>query len=292
MHTVRATKIETMLTVLEIIKRTTEFFDKRDVESARLNAELLIGHALGLKRMQLYLQFERPLAEAELELIRPLVKRRGNREPLQYILGSTEFCGLRLKVDRRALIPRPETEYLVELLGGRLATPPAAVLDLGTGAGALALALATKYPTARVTALDRSAEALGLAAENTQLLGLSARVRLLLSDWFSAVPAGEKFDLIVANPPYLTDAEVAEATPEVRDHEPRDALVAAEAGCADLETIIREARPFLETGGLLMCETGIAQHARLVGTAKACGYTRTESLRDLTGRDRYLSAFV
>jgi len=103
-----------MLTVLEIIKRTTDFFDKRGVESARLNAELLIGHALGLKRMQLYLQFERPLAEAELEKIRPLVKRRGNREPLQYIIGETEFCGLKLKVDRRALIPRPETEYLVE----------------------------------------------------------------------------------------------------------------------------------------------------------------------------------
>ena len=114
-----------MLTVLEIIKRTTEFLDKRGVESARLNSELLIGHALGLKRMQLYLQFERPLTEAELEKIRPLVKRRSQREPLQYILGETEFAGLKLKVDRRALIPRPETEYLIELIGGQLTTPPA-----------------------------------------------------------------------------------------------------------------------------------------------------------------------
>ena len=113
-----------MLTVLEIIKRTTEFFSKRGVESARLNAELLIGHALGLKRMQLYLQFERPLTETELEKIRPFVKRRGNREPLQYILGEAEFCGLKLKVDPRALIPRPETEYLVELLAGKLTEPP------------------------------------------------------------------------------------------------------------------------------------------------------------------------
>lgn len=189
-----------MLTVLEIIKRTTEFFEKRGVESARLNAELLIGHALGLKRMQLYLQFERPLTEAELELIRPLVKRRGNREPLQYLLGVTEFCGLRLKVDRRALIPRPETEYLVELLAQKLATPPAAILDLGTGTGALALALATKYPSARVVAVDKSGEALGLAGENAKALALAERVQLVASNWFSALPAGEKFDLIVSNP--------------------------------------------------------------------------------------------
>ncbi|RXK52833.1 peptide chain release factor N(5)-glutamine methyltransferase [Oleiharenicola lentus] len=281
-----------MLSVLEIIKRTTEFFDKRGVESARLNAELLIGHALGLKRMQLYLQFERPLTEAELELIRPLVKRRGAREPLQYILGATEFCGLKLKVDRRALIPRPETEYLVELVGEKLTTAPKAVLDLGTGTGALALALAVKYPASCVTAVDNSAEALTLAGENTQALGLAARVRLLASDWFSALVAAEKFDLIVANPPYLTDAEVAEATPEVREHEPRAALVAAEEGRADLERIFHQARGFLNAGGLLACETGIAQHARLAAVARECGYARTESLRDLTGRDRYLLAFV
>ncbi len=283
---------EPMLTVLEIIKRTTEFFDKRGVESARLNAELLIGRALGLKRMQLYLQFERPLTEAELELIRPLVKRRGAREPLQHLLGSTEFCGLKLKVDRRALIPRPETEYLVELVGGKLAIAPAAILDLGTGTGALALALASKYPASRVTAVDKSAEALALAGENVQALGLAERVRLLPSDWFSALSSGETFDLIVANPPYLTDAEVAEATPEVREHEPRAALVAAEEGRADLEHILRQARGHLNAGGLLACETGIAQHARLAAVATECGYARTESLRDLTGRDRYLLAFV
>src|SRR3954462_9108775 len=114
-----------MLTVLEIIKRTTGFFEQRGVESARLNAELLIGHSLGLKRMQLYLQFERPLTEAELEKIRPLVKRRGVREPLQYIIGETDFFGLTLKVDRRALIPRPETERLVELVVQKMASPPA-----------------------------------------------------------------------------------------------------------------------------------------------------------------------
>jgi release factor glutamine methyltransferase len=281
-----------MLTVLEIIKRTTEFFEKRGVESARLNAELLIGHALGLKRMQLYLQFERPLTEPELEKIRPLVKRRGAREPLQHILGETEFCGLKLKVDRRALVPRPETEHLVELIVARLTTAPSAILDLGTGTGALALALASQYPAARVTAVDKSAEALALAAENVAALGLGERVSLMASDWFSAVPAGEKFQLIVANPPYLTDAEVATAAPEVKDHDPRSALVAANEGQADLEHIIRTARPYLAEGGLLACETGVAQHPHLQAVAAAAGYSRIESLRDLSGRDRYLSAFV
>lgn len=281
-----------MLTVLEIIKRTTEFFAKRGVESPRLNAELLVGHALGLPRMQLYLQFERPLTEEQLESIRPLVKRRGNREPLQYIVGYTEFAGLRLKVDRRALIPRPETEYLVELVGQRWTQPPAAILDLGTGTGALALALASRFPAAAVTAVDRSVDALALAAENAAATGLAGRVRLLPSDWCAALGAEEKFQLIVTNPPYLTDREVAEATPEVRDHEPHVALVAADEGCADLDRILGEARPRLHEGGMLACETGIAQHQRLCARAAACGYARTESLKDLTGRDRYLLAFA
>ena len=139
-----------MLTVLEIIQKTTGFLEAKGVEHARLNAELLVGHVLGLPRMQLYLQFERPLAEPELERLRPLVKRRGQREPLQYILGEVDFFDLRLKVDRRALIPRPETEHLCELVTQRLAAaPPAAILDLGTGCGAIACALAAFYPDAR-----------------------------------------------------------------------------------------------------------------------------------------------
>ena len=132
-----------MLTVLDIIKKTSAFLADKGVESPRLNAEHLVGHALGLRRMQLYLQFERPLAEPELEKIRPLVRRRAQREPLQHILGETEFFGLKIKCDRRALIPRPETELLVELVTTLLPAPPAAVLDLGTGTGCLLLAALT-----------------------------------------------------------------------------------------------------------------------------------------------------
>ena len=136
-----------MPTLLEIIKKRTDFFSAKGVENARLNAELLLGYALGLKRMELYLQFERTLSEPELEKIRPLVRRRGQREPLQYILGETEFSGLRLKVDRRALIPRPETELLVEKIGQRLQPAPAAIIDLGTGSGAIARISAEISPT-------------------------------------------------------------------------------------------------------------------------------------------------
>jgi len=281
-----------MLTVLEIIKRTTDFFDKRGVEPARLNAELLIGHALGLPRMQLYLQFERPLTETELEKIRPLVKRRGNREPLQYITGEAEFSGLKLKVDRRALIPRPETELLVELATRQLAAPPDRILDLGTGSGAIALALAKTYPAAAVTAVDNSADALALAGENAAACGLSGRVRFLLADWFSGLAAGEQFALVVANPPYLSDEETFATQPEVKDFEPRAALSAGPDGAAALARIIAGARPHLAPGGMLACETGIAQHARLLELAALAGFSRTESRRDLTGRDRYLLAFV
>jgi len=280
-----------MLTVLEIIKRTTEFLQKHGIESPRLNAELLVGHSLGLKRMQLYLQFERPLAEAELAKIRPLVKRRSEREPLQYIVGTTEFSGLTLKVDRRALIPRPETELLVEMAKELCAaTPPARVLDLGTGTGAIALALAKHFAAAAVTAVDVSSDAIALAGENAATLGLAERVRLRQSDWFAALPGGEKFDLIVANPPYLSDAETKETAPEVQKFEPWNALSAGPDGAEALRAIIAAAPAWLEAGGRLLLETGIAQHAQLLEAAKAAGFSSVESRRDLTGRDRFVIA--
>ena len=230
-----------MLTVLEVIKKTTGFFADKGIEHPRLNAELLVGHALGLKRMQLYLKFEQPLTEAELEKIRPMVRRRSVREPVQYILGETEFFGLKLKTDRRALIPRPETERLLEIVVARLAgSPPARVLDLGTGCGALALGLATAFPAAVVAAVDSSESALALARENAAALGLAERAKFLQSDWFSALPAGGVFELIVANPPYLSAGETAQAAPEVRDFEPVAALTAGGQGLDELKKIDRK----------------------------------------------------
>ncbi|MBL9187114.1 MAG: peptide chain release factor N(5)-glutamine methyltransferase [Opitutaceae bacterium] len=277
-----------MLTVLEIIKRTTEFFAGKGIESPRLNAELLIGHALGRTRMQLYMEFERPLAEAELEKIRPLVRRRGQREPLQYIVGEVEFHGLKLKVDKRALIPRPETELLVaHVVALCAANPPTRLLDLGTGSGAIAIALATMLPTAAVTAVDVSAEALAIARENAATAGAAGRIEFLTSDWFAAL-SGQSFDVIVGNPPYLSASETAETAPEVRGFEPAMALTAPGDGLEHLARIIADAPRYLNDGGLLALETGIAQHARLRELLAAAGFTRTESRQDLTGRDRFV----
>ena len=280
-----------MIILLEIVKKTTDFLSAKGVENPRLNAELLIGHALSLSRMQLYLQFERPVTEPELEEIRPLVKRRSQREPLQYILGETEFFHLKLKTDRRALIPRPETEHLCELITQRLPAPPATILDLGTGSGAIALGLAAFYPNAAVTALDVSEAALDLARENAGALGLAGRLRLLRSDWFTALEPGTRFELIVANPPYLTEQETATAMPEVRGHEPLVALASGADGLAALTRIITEAPRFLVETGLLALETGLDQQTVLREQAAAAGFTRVESLRDLTDRERYLLAW-
>ncbi len=285
------TAMTDMLTVLEVIKKTTEFFAAKGIESPRLNAEQLVGHALRLQRMQLYLQFERSLTDAELEVIRPLVRRRGAREPMQYIIGETDFFELKLKVDRRALIPRPETELLLELVTARQIIPPDTILDLGTGSGAIALGLARHFPTSAVTAVDLSEEALALARENATAAGLAERVTLVRSNWFADVSPALRFDLIVANPPYLSAEETAEAAPEVKAHEPAAALTAAEGGLADLRAILAGAPRFLTAGGWLALETGITQHAELARLAAAAGFKRTESLPDLTGRDRFLFAW-
>lgn len=279
-----------MLTVLEIIKRTTDFLAGKGVENARLNAELLVGHALGLKRMQLYMLFERPLSEPELETIRPLVRRRGAREPLQYIVGEMEFFGVNLKLDRRALIPRPETEHLLALITEKLSAAPARILDLGTGSGAIALGLARHYPEAKVTALDVSAEAVELTRENIARNQLADRVTALQSDWFSALDAAARFELVVSNPPYLTAAEAADTAAEIRQYEPSLALTPGVTGMEALTPIIAGARDRLETGGWLALETGIAQHAALAAQLAAQGYTGFESVADLTGRPRFVFA--
>lgn len=279
-----------MLTVLEIIKKTTEFLARKGIEGPRLNAELLIGHALGLKRMALYMQFERLLEERELELIRPLVKRRSLHEPVQYILGQAEFHGLSLKVDPRVLIPRPETEQLVErVIAACQERPPSRILELGVGSGAIALTLARAFPAAAVVATDVEAGALALAGENAIAAGVADRVEFVSSDWWTAVPPGP-YEVIVSNPPYLSAEEVAEIPVEVRAFEPARALVSPDAGMAALKTIIGSARPLLAPGGLLALETGEDHHSALVALLAESGFTAFESHRDLAGRDRFLLA--
>ncbi|MDP4878659.1 MAG: peptide chain release factor N(5)-glutamine methyltransferase [Opitutales bacterium] len=275
-----------MLSIREIKDRTESFFKEKGVPNAKLDTDILIAHSLGLKRLDLYLDLDRPLTEAQLAALRPLVKRRAGREPLQYILGTVEFCDLQLKVDPRALIPRPETEELVELIVEKLTTAPQTILDLGTGTGALVLALAHRYPEARVTAVDFSEEALALAAENVERLGFTERVVLKNGSWFEPLADGERFDLIVSNPPYLTEEEMTTAEPEVVTFEPNSALVSGADGLEDLRKIVSAAPNYLATGGVLAMETGIAQHEALDGLAKSAGL-QGESVADMSGRPRF-----
>ena len=279
-----------ILSVLEVVRKTSEFFAARGIESPRLNAELLVSHVLALGRMELYLKFDRPVSAQELGALRDLVRRRAKREPLQYVVGFAEFHGLRLKSDRRALIPRPETELFVETVIARCGSAPGRILDLGTGTGAIALALARAFPASSVTAADASEAALSLAGENAAALDLAGRVSFLRTDWFDGVPAGT-FDLVVSNPPYLSEDEVSAAAPEVREHEPRGALAAGDQGFSDLARIIAGAAGVLAPGGLLALETGILHHARAAEAASKAGFSRTESVADRTGRDRFFLAW-
>lgn len=281
-----------MQTLIELLEKTTAFFAKKGVEHARLNAELLFAHVLRCKRLDLYLQFERPIAEATLDALRPLVKRRGQREPLQYIVGNAPFGELTLKVDKRVLIPRPETEEFVEhlLRMGAADAEPATILDLGTGSGAIALALAQRFAAAQVTALDVSDEALAVARENAALNGLNGRVTWLQADWF--VDLAQQFTWIVANPPYLTEREWAAAAPEVKDYEPKGALVAADEGMADLMAILTAATKHLHPGGCVALETGLAHHRELAKQAEELGYASYRSLQDIHGHDRFFMAWA
>ncbi len=275
-----------MLTLLEALNKTTLYFEGKGVENSRLNAELLFAHVLQCRRLDLYLQFELPMSEETLASLRPLVKRRSRREPWQYIVGHTDFFNGSLKVDNRALIPRPETEELIELVTERLSNPPPRILDLGTGSGAIAIALARHFGDTHVLAVDGSRSALELAGENICSAGLAGSVATCRSDWFEKVDG--LFDLIISNPPYLSANEWESAQPEVREHEPRQALVAENSGLACLNQIVDEAGSYLSPAGLVALETGPDQHEALMARAVRGGYEKTESIKDLSGRNRFI----
>ena len=245
------------MTLLEILQSTTAYFEKRAIESPRLNAEHLLAHSLGRKRIELYLEFERTLTEAELTPLRELVRRRGQGEPLQHLLGSVEFCGRTFLCDQRALIPRPETEELVEqILRSTIDHEPSTILDVGTGSGVIALSLAAELPKAEVHAVDISEDALALAARNAKELGLENRVHFARSDLL-AQTAG-KFDLIVANLPYVPTSDRTSLSREVR-HDPETAVFGGEAGDEIIRRLIAAATTRLRPGGLLALEIGIGQ---------------------------------
>jgi release factor glutamine methyltransferase len=257
------------VTVLEAIQRSTEFLAKKGVDSPRLQAELLLAHLLKQPRMRLYLEFERVLPPAEVDGFRELIRRRGQREPLQHIIGSTSFCGLEMAVSRDVLIPRPETELLAERAWtflNQLSTlnpQPSTVLDFGTGSGCLAIALACKCPAAEVYAVDISPEALALARQNATRHSLAERIRFLQGDGFAALPERMRFDLIISNPPYIPSGDIASLQPEVRDYDPHCALDGGADGLDYGRRLAAESAPFLKPHGQIMLEFGDGQAERL-----------------------------
>jgi release factor glutamine methyltransferase len=280
------------VTVIEAIQKSADFLAKKGVGSPRLQTELLLARLLKLPRMSLYLNFERELSPSETDALREFVKRRGLREPLQHIVGSTSFCGIEIVVNRHALVPRPETELLAEagwqFLQGRAGLPvgqdaqqrvPTSALDFGTGTGCIAIALATKCPNAKIVATDVSAEALALAKENATANKLAERIEFLEGGGFAALSGAEErgrpareldntntrasrmrsFDLIISNPPYIPSAEIATLQPEVRDFDPRAALDGGLDGLDFYRQLGAEAKPFLKPDGKIMMEFGDGQ---------------------------------
>jgi release factor glutamine methyltransferase len=276
-------------TVRELLGPARDYLEQKGVASPKLDAEYLLAHVLAVKRLDLYLDHDRPLQPAEVDRLRELVRRRGRREPLAYVLGSWSFYGLEVRCDARAIVPRPETEILVErclaLLEGCEAP---SVVDVGTGTGAVALALATRRPDASVTAIDVSPGALALAAENAAANDLGERLELLEGDLLAPV-AGRQFDLVVSNPPYVgADDEV---DPEVADYEPAAlAIYAEDGGRAILERLAHDARAVLRPRAHLALEVGDGQATWLAGRLGELGYAAVESTRDLRGVERVVSA--
>ena len=285
--------------ILEVINRTTTYFEKQGIESPRLTIELLLAHLLEKKRLDLYLEFERELDEGTLAKLRELVKRRAGGEPLQYITGETEFYGLKFMVDKRVLIPRAETEMLVETVVKRLkpadGTPvdralPTTIIDVGTGSGCIAIALAKKLPTAEISALDISPDALEVARGNAALHQVEKKVRFFEGDLLEGLPSSFVAEAIVSNPPYIADGELAKLPKEVRDFEPVRALAAGEDGLKVIRRLVMNAKRALSASGFVALEIGAGQREAVEGIFGQQGYAVVEVVKDLQGHERVVVA--
>ena len=278
-------------TILRMILWSAEYLKNKGVETGRLDAEWLLAAALGVDRLQLYLKYDRPLRSEEREAFKPLLRRRAGREPLQYIIGRTGFRELELKTDPRVLIPRPETELLVQEVLDWASAGAESVWDMGTGAGAVALSLAAEGTWTRVVATDVSPEALSVAADNAERYDLGGHVEFREGSLFEPLEEGERFDVIVSNPPYIAESEKGELQPEVRDWEPPEALFAGEDGLDVIRQLVAGAPKHLLSGGLLALECGLGQAEGIAADVQATGAFGAVRIRaDLTGRPRFVTA--
>jgi release factor glutamine methyltransferase len=271
------------VTIAEALRDGEAFLAERGIETARVDAELLLGKVLGLTRTELYADGRSELAEPQLEEYRTLLDRRGGREPAAYTLGEWGFRRLTLGIDSRVLVPRPETETVVERSLALLRESAAPeVLDAGTGSGAIALAIADEHPGARVTGFDSSPAALEVARENASLTGLEERVRLVEHDLADGLDGLGSYDLVVSNPPYVREEELAGLEPEVRDFEPRAALVDA----GQTEAVARAALDVLKPGGHLVLEAAAERAGEVASLLEGLGYEDVLVTRDEAGAER------
>lgn len=276
-------------TVLKILKWTTDYFAGKDIDSARLEAELLLAATLELDRVGLYVNFERPLDSGELTAFRERVRRRALREPLQYILGEAEFWSLVFKVSPAVLVPRADTEILVEEALNRI-EGAARVLDVGTGSGAIAIALAHEKPEIQMTALDCSEPALDVARSNARCHGVEERINFYNGD-LAMLPSGP-FEMIVSNPPYIPTTDWEKLTPEVRDHEPRLALDGGDDGLRAYRQLADQVGNILIPGGWLLVEVGIDQATSVRDLFEASGLVEVGWRDDYAGIPRVVMGKV
>lgn len=299
-------------TIGRLIEWTRGFFDKKGIPQPRLEAEILLAHVLGVERIALYMRYEEAVAEDERARLRDLVQRRAAREPTKYLVGTCEFMSLAMKVTPDCLIPRPETEMLVEEVlrrtglkrrppgtpvapaaEGVAAAPPLAIIDLCTGSGCVAVSLAAYLPTARIAATDVSAAALTLARENAEAHGVADRIAFLEGDLYAPLDAADTqpADYLVANPPYVAEGEWAGLAPEITQHEPRGALVSGPTGLEIVERLVKGAPAYLKPGGTLLVEIGSEQGPAVAAMAAAArGLADVQILKDYAGLDRVLAA--
>ncbi|RYZ33423.1 MAG: peptide chain release factor N(5)-glutamine methyltransferase [Myxococcaceae bacterium] len=273
-------------TIRRVLTWTTQHFEKRQVDAPRLTTEILLAHVLKTGRVRLYVDLDRPLAKEELTAFRALIERRLAGEPTNYLTGTKEFYNRPFKVDARVLIPRPETELLVEaLLHAVPRDAPSRVLDVCTGSGCIAISVAAERPQATVFATDLSPDACALAKENAQTLGVADRVSVLEGDLFSPLPPDARFQVVVSNPPYIDSGDIAGLSAEVR-REPRLALDGGPDGLTALRRVIQGARKVLEPGGLLALEMGETQGSAVLELLRAAGYADARVEKDLERRER------
>ena len=279
-----------MKTLLETLQSGTAYLEKRGVDEPRLNMEHLTAKVLGCTRMDLYLSFDRPLEESQLSPLRDMTKRRGNREPLQHILGNVEFMGKEFLSDKRALIPRPETEELVGILFDKYKNKkgPSNICDVGCGSGVIGISLACHWPDSNIEMIDLSDQALELTEENIQSLELdSSRFNLISNNLLEGL--GKRFDLIVANLPYVGSREIESLEPELK-YDPVTALDGGESGLSLIEELIVQTKSNLNDGGVLALEIGDDQSSEVVQFMNDNVYKDIESLKDLSHIERFVIA--